>query len=400
MLVGLLDKSTFAAAQQPSLEQLNIKMAKLSSSNKPVDIATLAYIWGFSPVTMLRQFNYVTSPNVPRTLGHGPANTMSLNSCGHTLTNASFTDVVAPNADTLYCSFQLDLKKEPVVIVVPPIPDRYYTFEFLDAYTNDFAYVGTRTTGSDGGTYLLVGPNWQGQVPHGMTKIWSPTNLAWIINRILVKGPSDVTNVNAIQDKIIVKPLSAFQGKPAPPQPTANSTVKVPIKPLPELIAPTGIKIYDEIGQAMVDNPLNPPDPGLVAKLASIGIGPGRTPSNQANATIKAALQTGITEAQNMINARVVNVGNKVNGWQFLTTGLYGTDYLFRAAVTQVGLGANIPQEALYPITYADSQGRPLIGTNNYTIHFNPGQTPPVNAFWSVTMYNNKSFFVNNPINL
>jgi len=399
MLVGLLNKSTFAAAQQPSLEQLNIKMAKLSSSNKPVDIATLAYIWGFSPVTMLRQFNYVTSPNVPRGAGHGPANTMSLNSCGHTLTNASFTDVVAPNTDTVYCSFQLDLKKEPVVIVVPPVSDRYYTFEFLDAYTNDFAYVGTRATGSDGGTYLLVGPNWQGQVPHGMTKIWSPTNLAWIINRILVKGPSDVTNVNAIQDKIIVKPLSAFQGKPVPPQPTPNSTVKVPIKPLPELIAPTGIKIYDEIGQAMIDNPLNPPDPGLVAKLASIGIGPGRTPSTQANATIKAALQTGITEAQNMINARAANVGNKVNGWQFSITGLYGTDYLFRAAVTQVGLGANIPQEALYPITYVDSQGRPLIGTNNYTIHFNPGQTPPVNAFWSVTMYNNKSFFVNNPIN-
>ncbi len=381
---------------------LNTRMSQITASNKPADIATLAYIWGFSPVTMLREFNYVTSPNVPPGLGHGPANTKSLNSCVHILLNASFTDVVTPNADTLYCSFQLDLKKEPVVLVVPPIAaDRYYTFEFLDAYTNDFAYVGTRATGFNGGTYLVAGPDWHGQVPQGMTKIWSPTNLAWILNRILAKGPSDLANVNAIQGKIIVKPLSAFQGKPVPSQPSANatSTKQVPIGPQPSLIAPTGIKIYDEIGQAMIGNPLNPPDPGLVTKLASIGIGPGKTPSTEANATIKEALQTGITEGQNMINARAVNLGNKVNGWQFQITGLYGTDYLFRAAITKIGLGANIAQEALYPITYTDSQGIPLVGTNNYTVHFNPRQTPPVNAFWSVTMYNNKSLFVNNPIN-
>jgi hypothetical protein len=133
---------------------------------------------------MERQFNFVTSPNVPPGVGRGPANTIS---CTRNIVNASFTDVVSPNSDTLYCQTQFDLKNEPVVLVVPPITDRYSTFEFLDAYTNVFAYVGTRATGTTGGTYLVAGPDWNGQVPEGMTKIWSPTNLAWFINRILVK---------------------------------------------------------------------------------------------------------------------------------------------------------------------------------------------------------------------
>jgi hypothetical protein len=166
------------------------------------------------------------------------------------------------------------------------------------------------------------------------------------------------------------------------------------------LIAPTGIKIYDEISTAMLGNPLNPPDPGLVAKLASIGVGPGKVPSTEANDTIKAALQTGITEGQKMIDTKVANAGTNVNEWLVnAATGIYGTDYLSRAAITQLGLGANVAQEALYPATFTDDQGKPLTGSNNYTIHFNPGQTPPVKAFWSITMYNNKSLFVNNPIN-
>jgi hypothetical protein len=381
---------------------LDAKMAQITTSNEPADIATLAYIWGFPLVTMERQFNFVTSPNVPPGIGRGPANMMSDGSCATELADANFTDVVTPNSDTLYCLIQFDLTKEPGVIVVPPIEDRYYSFEFLDAYTNDFIYLGTRATGSSGGTYLLAGPDWKGQVPEGMIKIWSPTNLVWLLTRTLVKGPADVANVVAIQDQFDVRPLSVFQGKPGT-QPTtvqANASQAIPIGPQPALIAPTGIKIYDEIGQAMIGNPLNPPDPALVDKLESIGIGPGMTPSTQANDTIKAALQTGISEGQKMIDTKVANIGTNVNGWLINTyAGIYGSDYLNRAAVAQLGLGAHVPQEALYPATFTDSQGQPLSGANNYTIHFDPGQTPPVDAFWSVSMYNNKSLFVDNPIN-
>ena len=392
---------TQGATSQPSVEELNIQMAQISSSNTPDDIATLAYIWGFPLVTMERQFNFVTSPNTPPGIGRGPANSPA---CARDLVNASFTDIVSPNSDTLYCLVQFDLNKEPVVVVVPPISDRYYSFQFLDAYTNDYAYLGQRTSGVTGGTYLLAGPNWNGQVPEGMIMIWTPTNLAWLVNRILVKGPSDVPNVNAIQDKIIVKPLSVFQGNATTSSPSvvtqANASKEVPIGPQPSLISPTGIEIFDEIGAAMVGNPLNPPDPVLVTKLASIGIGPGKTPSTEANDTIMTALQTGITEGQKMIDARVTNLGTVVNGWlvapQF---GDFGTDYLFRAGTTQGGLGANIAQEAMYPFAFTDSEGKPLSGNSSYLIHFEPGQTPPVDAFWSITMYNNKSLFVDNPIN-
>jgi hypothetical protein len=237
-----------------------------------------------------------------------------------------------------------------------------------------------------------------------MAKIWTPTNLAWLINRILVKGPADVPNVNTIQDKIIIKPLSEFQGNTTTssesPASQGNTSKEVPIGPQPSLIAPTGIKIFDQIGADMTGNPLNPPDPVLVTKLASIGIGPGKTPSTEANDTIKTALQSGITEGQKMIDARVANIGPVVNGWLAnAQLGVYGTDYLFRAGVAQWGLGGNLAQEAYYPGAFTDSQGKPLSGNSSYLIHFEPGQTPPVDAFWSITMLNDKGLFVDNPIN-
>ena len=393
---------TQTATSQPSLEELNVRMAQISSSDKPEDIATLAYIWGFPLVTMERQFNFVTSPNISPGMGRGPANSIS---CASELADANFTDVVTPNSDTLYCQTQFDLTNEPVVVVVPPISDRYYSFEFLDAYTNDYAYLGQRASGGTGGTYLIAGPDWNGQVPEGMTKIWTPTNLAWLITRTLVKSPTDVPNVVAIQDKIIVKPLSLFQentntssSQLAATQ--TNASKEIPIGPQPTLIAPTGVKIFDEISAAMVGNPLNPPDPVIITKLATIGIGPGKAPSTEANDTIKAALQSGITEGQKIIDAKVAKIGTVVNGWlSNPQLGVYGADYLFRAATAQFGLGANIGQEAFYPGTFTDSQGKPLSGNSSYLIHFEAGQTPPVDGFWSVSMYNDKQLFVDNPIN-
>ncbi len=192
------------------IHDLNEKMAQLVSSDKPQDVATLAYIWGYPLVTMEKSFNYFTNPNSPPGVGRGPANKMSF---ARELVNSSFTTIVSPNADTLYGNSWLNLKKEPLVLTVPPIMHRYYTFEFLDAYTNVFTYVGSRATGSNGGTYLITGPNWDGQVPSGMTEIKSPTNLVWILHRILVNGASDISNVHAIQDRIGLVPLSALQEK-------------------------------------------------------------------------------------------------------------------------------------------------------------------------------------------
>jgi hypothetical protein len=387
-----------------SVSDIEKRMVDISTSDNPEDMATLAYVWGYPLVTMQRSFDYFTSPDTMTkgVLGSGPANHINF---ARELANASFKDVVSPGVDLLYGPTWLNLTKEPVVLKVPAIePDRYYTFEFLDAYTNVYTYVGTRATGSDGGTYLIAGPDWKGTVPDGMTKIWAPTNLNWIHHRMLAKGPSDTSNANAIQDQIKVMPLSDYLGNSTSSgtatKSNASSSTDVQINPAPQFIPTTGIKIYDEIGAAMAGNPLNPPDPDLVKKIASIGIGPGKTPSTQANDTIKTALQTGITEGEKLIAAQVANSGSTVNGWDInADAGVYGTDYLFRAAVTKFAFGANIAQEALYPVTFVDSEGKPLTGANNYTIHFEPGQAPPVNAFWSITMYDNLSLLVDNPIN-
>ena len=166
-------------------QELDTIMAEISNSDKPEDIATLAYIWGYPLVSMERSFNWFTNPQAPVGPSHGPANTIN---CNRELLTSNDTDVVLPNADTLYCVAWLDLSNGPLVLKVPAIKDRYYTFEFLDAYTNVYSYVGTRATGSSGGTYLIAGPDWKGEVPDGMTKIWSPTNLAWILQRTLVKS--------------------------------------------------------------------------------------------------------------------------------------------------------------------------------------------------------------------
>lgn len=396
-----LSQKVNAQAQTTALsqEQLYTAMANISNSDKPKDIATLAYLWGYSLITTHRSFDYFTNPNTPHVTGQGPANEIN---CASQLVNASFTDVVTPNDDTLYCQSWMDLAKEPLVLEVPSVQDRYITFEFLDAFTNDYTYLGTRASGASEGTYLITGPDWNGKVPADMTKIWSPTNIAWLLNRILVKGDSDIQNVYSIQDKISLTPLSVFEGNTTKAHGADEIVVsnQVPIKPQPANIPSSGIKLYDELGQAMMDNPLNPPDLDLVAKLASIGIGPGKTPSVETNDTIKTALETGIQEGEKMIEARIANIGTVVNGWSFNTeTGIYGNDYLTRAAITKLGFGANIPQEAIYPTTFTDIQGKPYNGENKYEIHFEPGQTPPVYGFWSITMYNEEKYFYDNPLN-
>jgi hypothetical protein len=382
-----------------SSQELSTIMSQISNSDKPEDIATLAYLWGYPLITSQRSFDYFTNPNTPPVVGQGPANEMN---GAHQLVNASFTDIVTPNDDTLYCQSWMDLTKEPVVLKLPSVQDRYISFQFLDAYTNDYTYLGTRASDGSEGTYLIAGPNWDGQVPQDMTKIWSPTNIAWIINRILVTGDSDLPNVHDIQDKISLIPLSVFEGNTTNTQAADETTLssQVPIKPQPANIPTTGIKLYDELGQAMINNPLNPPDPSLVAKLASIGIGPGKIPSVESNDTIKTALQTGIQEGEKLIYEKLANIGTVVNGWSVNTqTGIYGNDYLTRAAITKLGFGANIPQEALYPTTLTDSQGKPYNGANKYAIHFDQGQTPPVGGFWSITMYNAEKYFYDNPLN-
>ncbi len=392
--------STSNMVSTTSVSDLGEKMQQLESSSDPKDIATLAYIWGYPLVSEVRLVEYSTSPNVPAVTGRGPLNTFSH---FESYPTSNFTDIVRVNVDTLYSLGYLDLGKEPVVLQVPAISERYYTLQFMDAYTNNFLYVGTRLNDTAGGMYLISGPNWEGDIPSDMKEIKSPTNILQILGRIFVEGPDDVSNVITLQDKLILTPFSIFVQNTTSSQPAAivtNASKEVPIGPQPALIPATGIKIYDEISKDMAYNQPPAADSGVIAKFATMGIGPDMSPSETQNETIKSALDNGITEGEKLIDEKIQGLGMRVNGWDVnLEVGNYGMDYLLRAAVAKFGLGANSPVEAVYPSTFIDDKGQNLTGIHNYVIHFDKDQTPPVNAFWSITLYNDKFYLADNPIN-
>jgi len=394
------NKTGSSASQSPatmSSGQLNEEMKKLATSDNPVDIATLAYIWGYPLVIKVRTYDYAISPNIPPGPLRGPVNTIAH---ARDLLDASYTDVVRPNQDTLYSVSYLDLKNKSLILQVPPMSDRYYVLQFTDAYTNSFKYIGTRTNVTSGGTYFITGPNWTGTVPSGMLQIKSPTNLAVLIARILVNGPTDVPNVRALQDKLSLSPISATEGSPIPVNTSVSKSEEIPVSSQPAFMPTTGAKIFDELGNDMIDNPPFQDDAGAVAKFEMIGIGPGLTPSTTKNETILKALEQGIIVGEKMIDEKIAHLGSVVNGWSFnLDTGNYGSDYLLRAAVAKTALGANAPEEALYPLTFVDNSGNNLTGSEKYVIHFDKDKIPPVDAFWSITMYNSKYGFVDNPIN-
>jgi hypothetical protein len=382
---------------------LDMKMQQLANSSNPTDIATLAYIYGFPLVSVIRTIDFTTSPNIPPGMGRGPMNTINN---FKDFPNASFIDIVRPNVDTLYSAAYLDLTKEPLVLKVPAIADRYFSLQFIDAYSNNYDYIGSRLNDTEGGTYLVTGPNWQGTMPSEMKQIKSPSNSGAIGIRILVKSPDDVTNVNSIQDKFSLSPLSVLEGKAASNSTStvgvtsSNTSKEVPVAPDPALIPTTGITIYDEIGRDIANNSPPQNDSNTIAKFKTIGIGSGLTPSQTANDTIMQALESGITNGEQLINEKVQNIGTVVNGWSVpLGFGDYGTHFLLRAGVAKYGLFGNSAVEAVYPTAFVDNQGQNLTGMHNYVIHFDRGQLPPVKAFWSLTLYNNKSYLADNLIN-
>ena len=360
-------------------------------------------------MTVTGSYDYYTTKGVP-SQGEGPVNTINF---ARQLSNTTWVQYVTPNENVLYGNAWMNLAKGPLVLTIPPI-NRYYVMQFMDTFGQVFAYVGARATGSTGGTYLIAGPNFNGIVPNGMHEIKTPTNIAWISNRIFVNGTSDLPNVHAIQNQMHLVPLYALQRNATStaaslPQPLNESLFNVTptTKLSPALIRAAGIKVYDAISQAMVGNPQTypPPSPQLYSNFASIGIGPGKTPSKAAatNSTLNATLQAGITEGEKLINAKIANIGTNVNGWQTVPAGTYAFDYLLRTAVAKFGLGGNAAEEAFYYTGYPDSGGKTLTGDTNYTIHFTPAQVKnaPANpgGFWSITAYNSTNRLVPNPIN-
>jgi hypothetical protein len=360
-----------------------------------------AYDYGIPLLEFLRQQDKQTSVTVPDTQSDAPINQFG---SARQLADPRHAVFVQPNNDTLYTMGHVDLSKGPIVLHVPAVPGhRYYSFEFLDPYTNVYNYVGTRTTGDGAHTWVITGPSFHGKLPHGLPRIRSHYQLTWLAGRTLVGDSSQLGAVHKIQDGYRLIPLAGYNKdglgyKPQKPK----RIVKTP-KTFTE---PTGVAFFDQLGTALADNPPPARDSKILQELKTVGVGPGLHPSQEhLSADVLAGLKAAADGGSQHVFALRLQIAAKSalahNGW-FVPppdTGDYGTDYDFRAVVALNGLAANRPHEAIYIVGATDSTRALLNGANNYVFHFPAGDLPPAKYFWSLTMYDVNFYLVPNPIN-
>lgn len=357
-------------------------------------LAAEAYIFAYPLVTMELTKRQMTTPG-STAVGGAPFNTFA-----HmpVTPDASFEGVVSPNADTLYSLAWLDLSAGPVTLAVPETHDRYYLLPMYDAWTNVFAVPGTRTTGSGAAEFVIVGPDGHSEVPDGVERIDAPTNLVAIIGRTQVNGRDDCPAVHAVQAGYRVLPLDTTPVAPADAAPGPVDLVTAPVDQVAQLDPSTFLAM---VAHLLAANPARLADAPVLERIARLGVVPGKpfdwgglSPEGQQ------AVAAGMSEGLARIEAEGRSPqGVAHNGWVLTYgNGEYGTDYLRRAAITKIGLGANLPQDAIYPMARTDGDGEPLDGRHRYVLHFDAGTTPPVDAFWSLTMYNDRQFFVDNPL--
>ena len=360
-------------------------------------LATDAYIYGYPLVTMEMTRRVITNVTAPVGTRGPMGQIIKLRK----YPDASFRDVTAPNADTLYTMSFFDVGKEPWVLSIPDMNGRYALFPMLDGWTTVFQVPGKRTTGTGAQTYAVTGPGWKGTLPAGVKEFKSPTNIVWLLGRIYCTGtPEDYAEVHKLQDQLQLVPLSSY-GKPyTPPAGTVDPSIDMKTAVREQVNRMDAVAYFTLLCKLMRDNPPAAADAPQLAKFARIGIVPGQDfDATKLKADfVKRVPEVGFDRItlQFKINKDV----NEENGWGYITkTGVYGTDYLMRALITAIGLGANRPQDAVYPTSLKDGEGRKYSGENKYVMHFPEGQLPPAEGFWSLTMYDASYFFVNNPLN-
>jgi hypothetical protein len=360
-------------------------------------LATDAYIFGYPLVTMEMTRRVIT--NVASPVGtRGPmGQIIKLRQ----YPDASFRDVTAPNADTLYTTSFFDVGKEPWVLSTPDMKGRYFLLPMLDGWTSVFQVPGKRTTGTGAQTYAITGPGWKGTLPPGVKEYKSPTAIVWLLGRIYCTGtPEDYAEVHKLQDEFKLVPLSSY-GKPyTPPPGTVDPSIDMKTAVREQVNRMDAVAYFTLLCKLMKDNPPSAEDAQQLAKFARLGIVPGQ---DFDASKLKADFVKRVPEIavdRIMLQFKVNKAITDENGWAYTTkTGIYGTDYLMRALITAIGLGANRPQDAVYPTSQKDAEGRKYNGANKYVMRFAKGQLPPAEGFWSLTMYDSGYFFVNNPLN-
>ena len=396
----LLRSAALAAVTAPMAKSVPV-LAQTSADRpgflKAKDIAEAGFIYGL-PIVMGYGVMYEFA--VDRNSGQFKAPFNQIANAANVFTYKD-TAVVTPNSDTPYSVVWMDLRAEPLVLSVPPVdPKRYYSVMLCDGNTYNYGYIGTRATGSEAGDYMVVAPDWKGATPPGIKKVFrSSTQFSMAIYRTQLFSPDDLDNVKKVQAGYKVQTLSAYLKQPAT---TAAATIDFP--KIDKELAKTNF--FDYLDFALQFAPAQENEKEIRAQLASIGVGPGKT-FNFKDLPLEQKLEVGLgmKEGEKKVDEAVANAGKAINGWRvsslFGDSAFFNSDWLKRAAGAKGGIYGNDAAEAMYPARRTDSDGQTLDGSqHNYTLTFPAGQLPPVNAFWSLTMYDGKSqLLIENPIN-
>jgi hypothetical protein len=358
-----------------------------------------AYLYFYPLITMDITRKQSTNIEPAKEFGKGPMNTF-VNVPAYP--PADFKAVVRSNFDTLYSIAWLDLTQQPLVVSAPDTAGRYYLLPMLDMWTDVFASPGWRTTGTEAANFLVTPPGWNGTVPSGLTRINAPTPYIWIIGRTQTNGPQDYDAVHKIQAGFKITPLSEWGKTPKPLEVKIDPTVDMKTPPKTQMDTMSAGKYFAYAAELLKLHPPHITDQPIITRMKAIGIEPGKSfDISTLSAAVKKALESVPEDAQKLMAWKVPMLARVANGWSMNTDtmGVYGNYYLKRAIVTQLGLGANLPDDAIYPLNLADEEGKPLNGASKYTIHFDKGAQPPVNAFWSITLYDAEGFQVGNVLN-
>jgi hypothetical protein len=367
-----------------------------------------AYLYFYSPITMDLTRKQLTNVEPGKGFG-GPPNTFANVPAYPTAADRA---VVRPNFDTLYSSAWLDLTREPMVVSVPDTGGRYYLLPMLDMWTDVFASPGWRTTGTQAQTFIVAPLGWRPdlrdrlidefKLPKDAQRLDAPTPYAWIIGRVKTDGPADYDAVHKIQEALKITPLSRWGKTPEPVPFKADPSVDMKTPPKLQVDRMPASQFFAYAAELLKLNPPHLTDEPMIAQLKKIGIEPGKSfDISKVDPAVQRALDSAPQDAQKLMAWKLSTLAGVVNGWSMNTDtmGVYGNYYLKRAIVTEIGLGANLPEDAIYPINLFDSTRQPLDGANKYTIHFDKGATPPADAFWSITLYDKDGFQVANGLN-
>lgn len=368
-----------------------MKNEKLSEQ-EAYEIGIEAYTYLYPLVLMDTTRRQVTNAKAGRVFGRGPMNTFIHS---RSFPPPDFRDHARMNFGILYSAAWLDLTSEPMVVTVPDTQARYYALPMVDMWTDVFAAPGKRTTGTGGGRFAVVPPGWKGTLPKAVQRIDAPTPYFWILGRTQANGSDDYEAVHKVQDGYTITPLSQLDKAKQPVPAMIDPTVDMNTPPMIQVHTMAADKYFTYATELLKVNPPHLTDQLIIARMQRIGINPGTSfDLTKATPAIRRAMGRVPADALKTLSAKLSTLAHVVNGWQMNTDtmGAYGNSYLKRALVALTGLGANLPEDAVYLQNICDADGKMLTGLNKYVLHFAKDDIPPANAFWSITLYDKDGF--------